>query len=81
VSDERRKQCGQRLREAREALGLSQAALGQRVGISQPSVAKWEIGQWVPTLEARIRLVAVVGFDPFSADAPTDDEPAGAGAA
>lgn len=72
MSDERRRQCGKRLRAAREAQGLSQAALGKLVGIGQPSVAKWELGLWVPTLATRIRLVDVVGFDPFSAETPTD---------
>jgi transcriptional regulator with XRE-family HTH domain len=35
---------GERIRAARKAAGLNQAALAERVGVSQPAVANWESG-------------------------------------
>lgn len=35
---------GGRIRQARKSLGLNQAALAMRVGVSQPAVANWESG-------------------------------------
>jgi transcriptional regulator with XRE-family HTH domain len=35
---------GARIRTARKAAGLNQAALAERVGVSQPAVANWESG-------------------------------------
>lgn len=35
---------GERIREARKAAGLNQAALAARVGVTQPAVANWESG-------------------------------------
>ena len=35
---------GARIRDARKALGLSQADLAIRVGVSQPAIANWESG-------------------------------------
>ena len=35
---------GERIRQARKALGLNQAELALRLGVSQPAVANWESG-------------------------------------
>lgn len=35
---------GERIRQARKVAGLNQAALAERVGVSQPAVANWESG-------------------------------------
>lgn len=39
---------GERIRERRNAAGLSQAELGRRTGVSQQSVAQWEKGVNLP---------------------------------
>lgn len=43
---------GARLREARAAAGITQAALGAAVGVAQPSLAQFEAGVRVPELDA-----------------------------
>jgi transcriptional regulator with XRE-family HTH domain len=35
---------GKRLRKRREALGLSQVQLAKHLGVSRPSIARWELG-------------------------------------
>ena len=35
---------GKRIAEYRKALGLSQEALGERLGVSRQAVSKWETG-------------------------------------
>jgi transcriptional regulator with XRE-family HTH domain len=44
------------IRELRKRLGLSQAALGQRLQYSPVAVSRWERGAKEPTAEAYIRL-------------------------
>ncbi len=67
MSNEARKQCGQRSQAAREALGLTQGALGKLVGdVDQVTVSRWENGQRMPSFEHRLLLRDVFGFDPFS---------------
>jgi transcriptional regulator with XRE-family HTH domain len=39
------KEVGSRIRAAREGLGMTQAALAQRVGVSRSAVAQWETGR------------------------------------
>lgn len=39
---------GERIRLRRQALGLSQKELGERVGASASSVIAWEKGRWFP---------------------------------
>jgi transcriptional regulator with XRE-family HTH domain len=63
---EARRQCGRRLRDARESLRLSQASLGVDVGVGQPAVAKWENGVTEPDLAKRRLLAAVLGTDPYA---------------
>jgi transcriptional regulator with XRE-family HTH domain len=45
---------GNRLRRARDSLGLTQAQLGERVGISQPYVAQIEGGYCVPPVRTLV---------------------------
>ena len=47
---------GEKILEYRKILGLSQEALGDKVGVSRQTVSKWEIGQTVPELEKMILL-------------------------
>lgn len=51
------------LREARRRAGLSQAALGRRVGRPQTQIARWERGAVLPSLETLRELVRACGLD------------------
>lgn len=48
---------GERIRAARVAAGLSQAALALRAGTSQPAVNRYEQGRTVPTVRTMERII------------------------
>ncbi|WP_031551917.1 helix-turn-helix transcriptional regulator [Parvularcula oceani] len=48
-----------RLRELREAAGLSQKALGERVGVSRQAINAIENAKHVPSLDLAFRIAAV----------------------
>ncbi|MCM8748025.1 helix-turn-helix transcriptional regulator [Thermomicrobiaceae bacterium CFH 74404] len=48
--------------QRRAELGLSQAALARRLGVSQPTVARWESGEHVPELTTLLRLADQLGL-------------------
>jgi transcriptional regulator with XRE-family HTH domain len=52
---------GARIREARQALGLSQVELAERVRVSQPTIAHWEQGTHTPRQLALARLADALG--------------------
>ena len=55
---------GQRIRARREALGLSQARLGEAVGVSLQAVSSWERDEYLPDT-ARLPLIArALGLTP-----------------
>lgn len=41
---------GQRLRDRREAAGLTQAELAEAVGVGQAAVSRWEAGSTAPSV-------------------------------
>jgi transcriptional regulator with XRE-family HTH domain len=43
--------------------GLTQTALARRLGMSQPAVARLEIGEHLPTLPTPLRLSEVLGLE------------------
>lgn len=49
------------LQEVRRAAGLSQRALAQRAGTSQPAIARYERGVTTPSWETLQRLAAACG--------------------
>lgn len=51
------------LQQAREAAGLSQAALAEAAGSSQPTLSAYERGQKSPTLDTAARIVGEAGFE------------------
>ena len=49
-----------KIRELRQARGLSQARLAEDVGVSKPAVCKWETGVSVPRTELLPLLARVL---------------------
>ena len=62
-----------RIKELREAAGMSQRELGERSGISGPAVAMWDSGENRPSLTNLEKLADVLGV---SIDAILGREPA-----
>lgn len=54
---------GKRVRERREALGMSQAQLASATGTSQPAIARLEGGGTEPTLRTINTLARVLGMN------------------
>lgn len=52
---------GQRVREAREALGLSLVELGSRVGMAAPNVHRIETAKHAPTTKTVLAMAAALG--------------------
>ena len=59
------------IREARRLAGLTQHALAERVGTSQPAIARVEQGLISPTITTLQRLVSAAGFDLHLSLVPT----------
>lgn len=57
---------GIRLRDARRKAGITQAELGQRVGLSRTSITNIEYGRQRVTLDGFVQLAEAVGADPVS---------------
>lgn len=51
----------QLLRLARQRNGLSQAAVAERAGTSQPVISAYELGRRDPTTRTLVRLIAAAG--------------------
>lgn len=64
---------GARIREAREASGLAQWELADRVGVSQTAVSFWESGKRVITLDDLVVVGEVLRVEPavLLPDGPT----------
>lgn len=45
-----------KVRELRTAAGMTQQALAEQLGVTVPTVSKWELGQRTPELEKVFRL-------------------------
>ena len=52
---------GQRIAQKRKELGLSQEALGDRLGVSRQSIYKWESDSTLPEVEKLIALSKLFG--------------------
>lgn len=50
---------GERIKERREKLKLSQGYVAEQIGVSRQAVSKWETGQSEPTAENLVRLAEV----------------------
>jgi transcriptional regulator with XRE-family HTH domain len=77
-------QIGSRIREARQALGLTQEALAHNVGVSRSAVAQWETERTGQVRANLTRVAAVLGVSlgfllngdsgPWADNAETADE-------
>lgn len=52
---------GERIKQKRKALGLTQQALAEAIGVSMHSVFRWESGDRVPDADALVRIAEVLG--------------------
>lgn len=52
------------LRRARQAAGVTQAQLAERLGTAQSVVARWESGSRSPSFDTIIRALRACGFEP-----------------
>lgn len=59
---EKRDTLGGRIQVGRKAAGLSQEALGERLGVSRQAVSKWEADAAVPELENLIAMSRIFGI-------------------
>lgn len=53
------------LREWRQLRGLSQAALGERVGVTHRTIGLWEAGKRNPPLQKQADLARELGIQPY----------------
>jgi hypothetical protein len=65
---------GQLLREARRRAGLTQRALAERAGVTQPTVARIERGDSRPSLERLLTLIRVCDLDLDIRVVPLDED-------
>lgn len=50
-----------KVRELRTAAGMTQKALADQLGVTVPTVSKWELGQRTPELEKVFRMTLIFG--------------------
>ena len=50
-----------RVKELRTAAGMTQEALADQLGVTVPTVSKWELGQRTPELERVFRMTLIFG--------------------
>jgi len=64
---------GRRIKEAREAAGLTQTDLASALAVTQTAVSYWEAGKRVPGLDDIVKLTRALHRDPgyFFPDAPS----------
>lgn len=55
---------GPAIRDARQKKNMSQGALAEALGVTQPSVSAWEAGRSLPTIPLLYRLAEVTETDP-----------------
>ncbi len=52
---------GKNIRHFREAAGLSQEALAEKLGVTRQAVSNWELGKTEPDIETLHRIADVLG--------------------
>ncbi len=76
---------GQRIQELRKEQGLSQEALGEKLGVSRQAISKWEGDGAVPEVDKLIALSRLFGFSlnellQVDVEPGTPEDPGAAGA-
>lgn len=66
--------CEELIRKGREAAGMTQEQLSERLGVSRQAVGKWESGKARPTAEKQARLSEVLGIPPEAWTAAAAEE-------
>jgi len=62
------------IREARRRAGLTQSELAERAGTTQSSIARWETGRALPSIEKLQQLIRCCGFELTFAIVPHVEE-------
>lgn len=76
------KRWGQLIRQKRTHQGLTQEALGQRIGdVPQPHISRWESGERTPPADVQARLVELLAISADELHAVYADRDAKEGAA
>jgi DNA-binding XRE family transcriptional regulator len=57
---------GQHLKKKRFLAGIRQSEAAQKLGVSNRTLSLWETDRVYPTWAFQSRLVAYLGFDPFT---------------
>ena len=65
------------LRELRMRRFLTQAELAEKVGVSESTIAGWEVGRKTPRLRNIRKLAEVLGIEPGEIDLVTERKPVG----
>lgn len=52
---------GRRIQTRRDELGLSQAALAERIGVHQATISAWELGRQLPRHNQMVRIAGALG--------------------
>lgn len=55
---------GQSIRARRERIGLTQVQVAELAGISQPSIAQFEAGKFIPADRSKVALARALGTTP-----------------
>lgn len=66
---------GAKLRQLREAAGLSQKALAEKAGLSQKAISHWEVGQREPGMAGALALAKALGVSVEVLGEGTEDVP------
>ena len=54
------KTVAERIKEARQAVGLTQAQLAERAGVSESAIQMYEIGQRIPRDSVKTKLAEIL---------------------
>ena len=62
-AERRRMGVGYLILKARASAELTQVELAEKIGTSQPTIARWESGAQVPTVRSLLRIAEATGFE------------------
>lgn len=65
---------GQRIKECREALSLTQTQFAEQLGVEQTTVSRWERGNSAPGPDRQVAIAVLLGRDWAELFSPTAEE-------